>query len=164
MKTVYFIRHGKSSWENSSLRDEERPLKTRGEKDAKLMADILKKRGIVPGHVLSSPALRALETARIFSRKLDFAVEKIEVVRLLYFEGIESIMKAIRQLDDRQATIFIFGHNPDFTEIANRFSSKSIDNLPTCGVAGVDFKAKNWKDASYESGRLIILEYPSLYR
>lgn len=164
MKTVYFIRHGKSSWDNSHLSDKERPLKRRGEKDAEMMAKILRKQGIIPDLIVSSPARRALDTAKIYAGKLDYPEKKIQMNDLLYFEGIKNILHVIHQLDSRHRTVFIFGHNPDFTTIANKFSQKAIDNVPTNGVVGVTFKTDAWQDASFSNGTLVFFDYPSHYK
>jgi len=164
MKHVYLIRHGKSSWKDESLSDEERPLKRRGEQDAKLMAKILKNRGVMPELIVSSPAKRALRTAQIFAERLDYDEKKIVVNKLLYFEGIDNIIKTIQQLDDKLSTVFMFGHNPDFTELANRFSKETIDNVPTCGVIGIEFDVASWKKTAFGNGKMIFYDYPSNYR
>ncbi len=164
MKNLYLIRHGKSSWDDSSLPDKERPLKRRGEKDASLMAKLLVNRKIVPDAFVSSPANRALSTAKIMAEKMGFDKKEIAVNALLYFQGMENILQVIHQLNERHNTVFIFGHNPDFTELANRYSQKTIDNVPTTGVAGIEFKVKSWKDVSLKNGRLIFFEYPSNHK
>lgn len=164
MKTLFFIRHGKSSRDDESLSDSERPLKPRGEKDAGMMAKIIRKRGIVPEQIVSSPAKRALDTAKIFSSFLDYGKKKIEVNDLLYFGGAENIFNVIRRFDNEHKTVFIFGHNPDFTELANRFSEKKIDNVPTCGVVGVEFNVASWKDVSSSNGQLTFFDFPSNHK
>lgn len=164
MKTVYLIRHGKSSWAEEGLDDKERPLKRRGERDAKLMAKVLRKKEIHPDYVVSSPANRALSTAGIFAKRLHFDEKKIAVSNLLYFEGTASMLKVIRELDDRHNLVFIFGHNPDFTEFANRFSSEPVDNVPTCGIVGIEFKIESWKNASFINGKMIFFDYPSQHK
>ena len=164
MKTLYFIRHEKSSWDDDSLSDKERPLKRRGVKNAKMMAKIVRKRGIVPEQIVSSPAKRAQDTANIFAGKLQYGRKKIEVNELLYFEGLKNILNVIHQLDNRHHTVFIFGHNPDFTELANRFSTQTIDNVPTNGVLGVEFETDSWQDVSFSNGKMIFFDYPSNHR
>ena len=164
MKTLYLIRHGKSSWTDNSLADKERPLKERGERNAKMMAKVLRKMGIAPKHIVSSPANRALSTAKIFAKGLDYDEKKIAVNELLYFEGINNIVNVIHRLDDKHDVVFIFGHNPDLTEIANRFSESAIDNVPTSGVVGIEFKADEWKDASFSNGKMVFFDYPSNHK
>lgn len=164
MKYLYLIRHGKSSWEDSSLSDKDRPLKRRGVKNAKLMAKVLRGKGVAPELIISSPANRALSTAKIYADKLSFDEKKIAVNNLLYFEGVNNILKVVKQLDDASKTVFIFGHNPDFTEIANRFSDKTIDNVPTNGVVGIEFAADKWSEVSFTNGKLKFFDYPSNHK
>ncbi len=164
MKQLYLIRHGKSSWDDGNLSDKERPLKRRGIKNAKLMAKVLRRQDIVPEHIVSSPADRALSTAKIYAGKLGYDENKIAVDDLLYFEGVNNILKVVNQLDDASKTVFIFGHNPDFTEVANRFSEKTIDNVPTNGVVGIAFAADSWKDVSFSNGKMTLFDYPSNHK
>ncbi len=164
MKKVFLIRHAKSSWDNPELEDKDRPLKKRGEKDSEIMGELLKKFKIKPDVILSSPARRALSTARIISDYVDYDKKKIIVNDDLYFEGIKGMMNIIHQFDNKLQTALLFGHNPDMTEMLNRFSKKAIENVPTCGVGGVEFEIKEWKDADWKNGKLAIYEYPSKYR
>src|SRR5687768_11977103 len=113
MKTLFLVRHAKSSWEDAGLSDKERPLKKRGVSDAQVMGKVLHKHGIKPGQMISSPAKRAFDTAEIIAAQLSFDKKKIEKNKRLYFEGIETIFKVIQSVDAKTDTAFIFGHNPE---------------------------------------------------
>ena len=106
---------------------------------------------------------RARATAKRIAAEIAFE-KKIEISKLLYMEGVENIFEAIRTLDDKTATAFLVGHNPDFTELLNRLSEKDIENMPTCGVAGVEFDIQSWKQAAFGNGRMFFYDFPSRHR
>ncbi len=62
MKTIYFMRHAKSSWKDPELSDIDEALNKRGRKDAPQMAKYLRKLKVKPDIIISSPAKRALKT------------------------------------------------------------------------------------------------------
>ncbi|HYQ61260.1 MAG TPA: histidine phosphatase family protein, partial [Desulfatiglandales bacterium] len=76
MKTLYLIRHAKSSWNYPELEDFERPLSNRGRKNALLMGTILKKLKAAPDLVISSPANRAAMTARMLADAIHYPLDK----------------------------------------------------------------------------------------
>lgn len=162
MKTLFVIRHAKSSWKDEGLSDMDRPLKKRGRSDALIMAKVLHRNSINPQQIVSSPALRARTTAEIIAMELGFDSQKIEINKQLYFEGVENIFKVIHSLTED--VVFIFGHNPEFTDLVNMFTTKEIDNLPTCGIVGVEFKINDWSEASKQNGKLAFYDFPKRHR
>jgi phosphohistidine phosphatase len=99
MKTLYIIRHAKSSWDNPDLSDFERPLNDRGEKDAPRMGKRLKERRVTPDMMLSSPATRALVTCQQIAKVLGFSEDKIKTDRRLYHASDDQILKVIQELE-----------------------------------------------------------------
>jgi len=158
--SLYLIRHAKSSWKNTSLPDIDRPLNRRGENDAPIMAERLKKRGVTPDIFLSSPARRARRTAGIFAEILHVGEKRIRIVPEIYHEGRTGILRAISELTPNNRTVFLFGHNPDLTDLAVRLSGAKIDNIPTCGIVRIDFDGKDWADISREMGRMVFFDFP----
>src|SRR5262245_44557478 len=118
MKTLFLIRHAKSSWAEPGLSDRERPLNDRGRRDAPKMGKRLAKRDAVPDLILSSPAVRALETAEIIAEKLDYRRKDIVVVDRLYGVAADDLLALIQKLDDKLQRVMLFGHNPGLTELA----------------------------------------------
>ncbi|MBK8043102.1 MAG: histidine phosphatase family protein [Haliscomenobacter sp.] len=161
MKTVYFVRHAKSSWSNESLRDIDRPLNKRGLRDAPLMARILREKGVKPDLFLSSPAKRALTTAEIFAAGLD--VDAIRVEPQLYEAFPEDVLRVVQGVEDAVQTLFVFGHNPTFFVLANRFSKSELDNVPTCGIVCVEAHIDSWKDFREHTGRMTAFLYPKQF-
>lgn len=163
MKTLYLNRHAKSSWENISLSDFERPLNKRGERDAPLMGEILREKIKAPEVIYSSPALRAITTAHIIAAKLEFNINNIIEKQKIYDSAISDILRIVNSTDDKYKRIMIFGHNPTFTMLSNYLSDKSIDNIPTCGFVQIDFDVSKWNDIEGRTGKLILFEYPKKY-
>lgn len=164
MKTLYLIRHAKSSWDDPDLGDFERPLNKRGKKDAPNMAKRLKEKRITPDFMISSPATRAFDTCKEFARILDYDKDKIKTDKRLYHADEDQILTVIRELKDRERdeeeVVLLFGHNPGLTEFANSLLNESIHNMPTCGIVKAQLKIDRWKDAAFGCGELEFFDFP----
>jgi phosphohistidine phosphatase len=164
MKTLYLIRHAKSSWDDPDLGDFERPLNKRGEKDAPNMARRLKEKRVTPDFIITSPATRAVDTCKEFARILDYDIDKIKTDKRLYHASEDQILAVIRELKDRERdeeeVVLLFGHNPGLTEFANSLINEYIDNIPTCGILKVHLNINRWKDASFSCGVLKFHDFP----
>ena len=164
MKTLYLIRHAKSSWDDPEQADHERPLNKRGKKDAPNMARRLKEKHVTPDVMITSTATRAHDTCRAFAKILDFDKDKIKTEKRLYHADEEQILKVIRELKDRERddeeVVLLFGHNPGLTEFANRLLDENIDNIPTCGIVKAQLKIKHWKEAQFGCGELEFFDFP----
>lgn len=156
MKNLILFRHGKSSWEYD-VNDQDRPLKLRGIKDGHLVANTFKSTStLLPDMIYSSPANRALHTCNIFCRNLDFPLDKVQLNRALYDFSGESVIRFVKQLDDSLNTVAIFGHNYAFTNIANQWGSRHIDNVPTSGLVCLRFEQESWANTSKGSTELLL--------
>jgi phosphohistidine phosphatase len=163
MKSLILIRHAKSSWKESNLPDFKRPLNKRGKRDAPFMGKLLKKRGIIPDLVISSPALRASDTARIICDELGVPKEGIYFDEDLYEAGDDDILEIINSVDDKVNTLMIFGHNPGLTYLSNYLSDKTIDNIPTAGIVGLLYNSGNWPELNRKSCKMEYFEFPRKY-
>ena len=159
MKTLFLIRHAKSSRDNTALADKDRPLNDRGKREAPKMGKRLAKRRVKPDLILSSPAARALTTAEIIAKKLEYKRKKILLDDRLYAVGADDLLDVIRKLDDAAERVMLIGHNPELTELAHRFSSKII-HLRTCAVAEFTFDTKSWSRIGKEKPAKVALDYP----
>jgi phosphohistidine phosphatase len=159
MKTLFLIRHAKSSWDDPALPDKDRPLDARGERDAPKMGTRLAKRDVKPDMILSSPARRALTTAEIIAKKLDYRVKDIVVDDRLYAAAVDDLLSVIHKLGDKARCVMLFGHNPEFTELAHRLSSE-ITHMPTCAVAEFTFSAKSWSEVGKAKPAKVALDSP----
>jgi phosphohistidine phosphatase len=155
MKEVIFIRHAKSDWDNPRLRDIERPLSERGVRDAPIMANKLKILINSVDLMISSPAVRALQTASYFAQIYNYAQENIEIYESLYEAYTDDIIEVVKSIDSNNINqVLFFGHNPGYTHLANMFSSISIENVPTCGIFKLNADVQKWREISTENTKL----------
>jgi len=163
MKTLYLVRHAKSSWKFVELRDEERPLKKRGKKNAKFMAELLKKGDEIPDLIISSPAMRAFSTAKIFAEIFEFDKDDLICEKKLYMPDNDNFISVINSIPEDIRKAMLVSHNPGLTNFASSVSGEEIENIPTSGVVRIDFDNNFWKDISGSKGNLIFFEYPKKY-
>ena len=161
-KTLVIVRHGKSTWEYEGVSDYDRPLKETGIFNSQSIAQKIKEKGINPDLIVSSPANRALHTALIFARELLYPLDKVVINSILYGESEKEILGLIKNTDNQFNNLFIFGHNPVFTDLPNLFLKQQIDNLPTSGVAILQFETTSWKDISKKILKSEILVFPKM--
>ena len=161
MKTLYLVRHAKSSWEHN-VSDRERPLKGRGLNDAEAMALEISKRIQAPKLVISSPANRAHTTFLFFKEAFSLADERCRVDERLYDFGGQSVMEVIQETSNEIDSLMIFGHNHAFTSIVNMLGDKYLDNLPTCGFAAIEFQQDDWSEL--KNGKTITTLFPKEIR
>ncbi|WP_419661132.1 SixA: phosphohistidine phosphatase [Desulfosarcina variabilis str. Montpellier] len=145
MKTLYILRHAKSSWKDPSLSDHQRPLNKRGKRNVPDMGARLKARRIKPDLIISSDARRALDTAVPIARMIGVDPTTIRHQPALYHATQAQILKLVKGLDDRFRQVMVVGHNPGLTDLANRFLSQTISNLPTAGIVELQFDVDAWQ-------------------
>ncbi len=161
MKTIYLLRHAKSSWDNSGLSDKQRPLAKRGLQNAPEMGARFGERGEPLEQVLSSPALRAHTTAQLFCEACGFASPNILVEPELYFSGSGSIEDLILAQDDGLRSVMLVFHNPDITYFTNSIDyDVRIDNVPTCGLVKLVSDIAQWRDWSRDNTVFEYFDYP----
>ncbi|PTU32074.1 SixA phosphatase family protein [Stenotrophobium rhamnosiphilum] len=160
MRTLTIIRHAKSSWEQEGLSDFERPLNERGRRDAPVMAARLKKDAAQPDLLVSSPALRAITTARVFADVLGIPTENIQLQAKIYDASLGTLLNVVQSLDDQYPHIALFGHNPGLSQLAQRLAECNVDELPTCAIVQISLPIKHWRDAGAEIGTLSYRSWP----
>lgn len=160
---LLLIRHAKSDWGDPSLSDFDRPLNTRGERDAPLMGDRLAASGIHPDRMVSSPAKRARSTAKAIARGLHFPVRDIEWVSELYQASPADILHVIRTCPKHVATLAVIGHNPGISELACKLSREITEEMPTCAIIHLTGKFDDWDEAG-GNFKLLDFDYPKRKR
>ncbi len=160
MKTLYLVRHAKSSWSFDDLSDQQRPLNDRGRHDAPRMGKALKERDIKPDLVVSSSAVRALSTAVLLARELDYPHDKIRVEPRIYASDRETLLGIIQALPDPAESVLLVGHNPTITEVANALSPTDFQELPTAAVVCLRFQTDTWAEVSKANGECYFSDYP----
>ena len=162
MKTIYIVRHAKSSWEYEGIEDIDRPLKKRGITDSYLIANVLKNKIDRPDIFISSCANRALHTGIIFSNVFKFPMSHLRVSKSLYSFSDGYLVKTIKALDDEYDSAIVFSHDHGINTFVNDYGSQRIDHVPTAGIIGIQFDTEHWKNI--KKGTTILKEFPKFHR
>lgn len=162
MKTLYIVRHAKSSWKYDGVKDIDRPLKERGIEDAYLISKFLTKEIKRPDVFISSSANRALHTAIIFCENFDYPLANLKLKKQLYSFSDGYLVKTIKALDDSFDSAMIFTHDHGINTFVNTFGNKPIAHVSTCGVIGIQFENKHWK--SIKKGKTVLVEFPKNHK
>lgn len=160
MRTLYLVRHAKSSWDFPALDDKDRPLNKRGKRDAPKMGQVLKQKGEMPELIISSPAKRAFSTAKKIAKELGYPAKNIEKDSKLYMADVENFFSVIKKTNKNVNKLMLISHNFGITYFANYISGSAIDNIPTCGAVRIDFEIDSWKKIEKKKGELIFFEHP----
>ncbi|PWT95907.1 MAG: phosphohistidine phosphatase [Bacteroidetes bacterium] len=161
MRVILLIRHAKSSWDDSSISDFDRPLNDRGKKDAPEMANRLEERKFSIDRLVSSPAKRARRTAEIFLKELGKNEDELVLKSELYHASPEIFYEVLEQLDDHWHNVALFAHNPGITEFANQLTDAiRVDNIPTCGIFAFRADLNKWKDFRKAKKEFWFFDYP----
>ncbi len=155
MKKLYLIRHAKSDRENPALEDVERHLNERGYADANFMS---KKFTGKADLIISSQAIRALTTALIFARNLNYNANKVSIKEELYDCCVKDYFSVIHSIDNSFESVLLFTHNPSITEFAESLVKSLPMEMPTCGIVGISFDTDDWKNV--KTGELFMFDYP----
>jgi len=162
MKKLYIVRHAKSSWEYEGINDHDRPLKKRGIKDAHLMSTFLAKEINRPDIFISSSANRALHTGIIFCQNFSYPMANLKISKELYSFSDGYLIKTVKALDDSFNSAIIFSHDHGINFFVNKFGNKPIAHVTTCGIIGIDFDIKYWKNL--KKGTTSLIEFPKHHK
>lgn len=157
MKTLYLVRHAKSDWNNPELKDIERHLNERGYSDANQVSQQFSK---TTDLIITSPAIRAISTALIFARNLNYKANKIIIKQELYETSVKDYLEVLQSIDNQFETILLFGHNPTISNFADSLTKSLPMEMPTCAIAGISFNTTEWKDIKSKTGDLFLFDYP----
>lgn len=152
MRTLYLLRHAKSSWKDSSLLDIERPLKRRGRKASEIIGGFLKKEKITPDLVLSSSAVRARETAEIVIKTSKISTE-LRFDERIYEASPSRLLDVVRQIEKSKKTVLLIGHNPGLEEFLHLLTG-ATETMPTATISKVVLQASSWAATDEQDGML----------
>lgn len=158
MKTLYIVRHAKSSWKYEGIDDADRPLKKRGINDAHTMSKALKGEINRPDVFMSSSANRALHTSMIFCNTFNYPLSNLKISKSLYSFSDGYLIKTVKALDDAYNSAIIFSHDHGINTFVNKYGNTQIDHVPTCGIIGIELDIKHWKNLS--KGKTILIDFP----
>lgn len=146
MKTLLLLRHAKSSWENHSRADFDRPLNDRGRRDAPRMGELLNSLDLVPDRIITSAARRAATTAERVAESSRFDGDIIRTDEL-YLADPETYINLARQTDDSIATLMMVGHNPGIEELVEMLGGRD-EGMPTAALACIRLSIDSWREIS----------------
>ncbi|MDR4514934.1 histidine phosphatase family protein [Nitrosomonas sp.] len=161
---LYLLRHAKSDWKKEAVSDFERPLSKRGVADAPKMAAWLAKQANKPTTIISSPALRAYQTALIFSHALDIQTQDINFDNRIYAASLDTLMDTVRALPEQDQSVLLIGHNPGLDlllQVLCKQAKPRTDGklMTTCAVAKIALESQ-WRDISDKHCVLYSLSRP----
>lgn len=167
MKTLYLLRHGKSSWDDPALDDHDRPLAPRGIRAAGLVGRHMKERGARLDLVLTSTARRAMDTTDRVLAELG-SDAPVERERGLYLCGARVLLERLLDAPDTATAVMLVAHNPDLHELATLLAAEGdphdlkavAEKFPTAACAVLLFGAPHWKDLEPGAGRLVEFVLP----
>jgi phosphohistidine phosphatase len=161
-KTLFLIRHAKSSWDDPSVNDFDRPLNERGKKDAPAMAKKLRNKKIKMDAFVSSPAKRARQTCNRFVKEFDLKKKKIVLEEKLYEATEENFYEVVENLKNKWKIVAVFSHNPGITSFANSLTATKIDDMPTCSVFALKIDTDKWKNFKTAKKEFWFFDYPKI--
>lgn len=158
MKTIHLIRHAKSSWQDSSLSDVNRPLAQRGINDCKIMGQHIIKAGWNHRNIYCSQAQRAQLTIAGIAKRLPLFNIEWQVSSKLYTFSAGVLIDWLSELSDELDEVTLVGHNPAFTDLINQLSDADLSNLPTCSYAQLQSELHLWsqiEDAEFNLSQFL---------
>lgn len=161
MKRLMLVRHAKTESLTEAESDFERQLKKRGHKDARVVSDHLIGKQMVPGLIISSPARRALQTARIMAGAFSIPEDSIVKASFIY-DGftIDEFVANISELAGEEDSVMVVGHNPDIALMAIQLSDDDFFHFPTTAAAILTFPASSWSDIKPKQGQTELFVFP----
>lgn len=160
MKHLLIVRHAKSSWDDPSQSDFDRPLNERGKRDSPQMARRLLAKSITIDAFLSSPAKRAHKTAALFAAEYNYDKENILLIPELYHAAPANFFQVIAHAPAAANTLAVFSHNPGITEFVNMLTEVRIDDMPTCAIFGVQIVTQSWTHFQEAPKTFWFFDYP----
>lgn len=158
MKTLFLLRHAKSSWDNSALADFDRPLNNRGLKAAPLMGETIRQHKFQINSIISSPAQRAGQTALLVKEAARIDCE-IEFERGIYEASPQRLREIVSKRDNENQSILLVGHNPGFEGFL-KFLTSELQSMPTAALAVIDLRIDEWNKIAADTGNLRTLLRP----
>ena len=160
MLILTLVRHAKSSRDYPELSDFERPLNPRGRKEAPLIAARLRKADVKPDLLVSSPATRAVTTARLFAEELNLHLDEILLNPHIYEASAWTLLHLVRGLAPEFEDVMLFGHNPGISRFAQDLAKCPFDEMPTCAAVRIELPARAWSLVAPGSGKVLRYDTP----
>lgn len=163
-KTLYLLRHAKSAWDTAAADDFSRPLNKRGERDAIKIGQWLQQQAPSPDIIVSSPALRAWQTATSVCHSLQIDTQTINFDRRLYLAGRTALCRVIAETSDEMSSLLLVGHNPGLDELLGYLVAEELPEYPdgklmtTASLCIIGLPA--WRPLKKNTGQLVQIIRP----
>ncbi len=154
MKLLTLIRHAKADWDDD-LYDFDRPLSEQGKENAPELGEYLAKNLPKPDLIISSPAIRAAETAEIIASEANYPKEKIQFVDELYLCSISEYIEVLHEQSPKVNHIYVVSHNPGTTGFANLLTGEIMADISTSTAIHVSLDLYKWEDIEPDTGKLL---------
>ena len=161
MKSILIVRHAQASYSFQGLKDFDRPLDKEGVKEANIMSQQLIEKNFIPDYIISSGAKRALTTAKIISKHINYKENNIEVDDSIYNSSSDQIIDIIKGVPDKYNKLMIAGHNPTLHLLSQILSGKNINSFPTCSMFCIKLYIESW--ALIDKGEKEFMIFPQLF-
>ncbi|MEQ1762962.1 MAG: histidine phosphatase family protein [Pyrinomonadaceae bacterium] len=158
MKTIYLLRHAKSSWDDATLSDFERPLNERGLNTAPFMGEVITRRGYTPEVVISSPAKRAATTAELVKESAGLNAD-LRTDHRIYEASPNTLRTVASETGDDVDSVMLVGHNPGMEGFV-RYLTGQVEPMPTAGLAVIELSIDSWKDLDADCGSIVEIIRP----
>ncbi|MGD8568109.1 MAG: histidine phosphatase family protein [Gammaproteobacteria bacterium] len=158
-RELLIVRHGKSDWTPGPATDFDRPLNERGEQDAPRIGQWLVSQNITPDLIISSPALRALQTTTAIAQQLQLPEHSIIHDRRLYLASVATLLEVIAEIRDQYQRVMLVGHNPGLEGLVTRFCADPLSYthsgklMTTANLVHLEFQ-QAWQNLGHRQGRL----------
>ncbi|MBW6483774.1 MAG: histidine phosphatase family protein [Vicingaceae bacterium] len=162
MKSIYLIRHAKSSWNSFSLNDFDRPLNDRGKKDAPFIGKKLKELNFNPDEIRSSPSKRTTKTIKLICKEVTFDFNNVVFKQGLFHPSLNTLKNELNSLSDSIDSVAFVSHNYGISDFANYLTDNAIGTMPTCGVVKINFDIDSWQEIIEGLGTLEYYVYPKM--
>ena len=161
MPILTLVRHAKSSRDYPELSDFERPLNSRGRKEAPAIAARLRKADIKPDLLVSSPATRAITTARLFAEELNMHLDEIVLNPHIYEASAWTLLHIVRSFAPPHMDVMVFGHNPGISHFAHDLCKECpFDEMDTAASVRIELPARGWSLVQPGSGKILRYDTP----
>lgn len=162
---LLIVRHAKSAWDTDAPSDFERPLAKRGETEAPRVGRWLRKQGLVPDLVVSSPAVRAKQTAVSVCKELGIKKKAIHWDKRVYMGDTDALLAVLGDCPKKARAVMLVGHNPGLEELLLYLSGSKVKLpedgklLTTAATAHLEMSS-NWKKLQSGSAKLVSVDRP----
>jgi phosphohistidine phosphatase len=161
MKHVTIVRHAHAEKLGSDIEDFERRLDKRGRKEAEQMAELAHSLGVRADYILSSPAVRAISTAKEFARSLGYPLQRIRHDDRIYLAERTTLVSILRATPASCRHALIVGHNPGISRLAAWLTGDdSIGDLQTGALCTVKADIDEWPEIAAGTFERVRLRWP----